>query len=94
MVCFILLRVVGCTFNVCYKFILCLYAYGVYAYFPSTTHDFELEAHKRTIVNIAYKQMGVGGDNSWGNPVMDKYQIKPGSYSYGFILEPKTTPRP
>ena len=29
----------------------------------------------------------LGGDNSWGLPVMEKYQIKPGEYSYGFMLQ-------
>jgi len=31
--------------------------------------------------------MGVGGDNSWNLPVMEKYQIKPGKYEYKFYLE-------
>jgi hypothetical protein len=31
--------------------------------------------------------MGVGGDNSWGLPVLEKYQIKPGSYHYNFTLQ-------
>jgi len=39
------------------------------------------------LFNIDYRQMGVGGDNSWGLPVLDKYLIKPGNYSYSFILQ-------
>jgi hypothetical protein len=31
--------------------------------------------------------MGVGGDNTWGLPVLDEYLIKPGKYSYGFMLQ-------
>lgn len=52
-----------------------------------STHDWELQKHENTVINIDYKQMGVGGDNSWGHPVMEKYQIKPGNYEYTFYLE-------
>ncbi len=52
-----------------------------------STHDFELKNHKNIVVNIDYLQMGVGGDNSWGLPVMEKYQIKPGKYEYQFYIE-------
>ena len=31
--------------------------------------------------NIDFKQMGVGGDNSWGAKPLDKYMIYPGEYS-------------
>lgn len=54
----------------------------------STNHNFELQKQNRIIVNIDNKQMGVGGDNSWGQPVMEKYQVKPGDYSYKFSLLP------
>lgn len=53
----------------------------------NATHDFELVEHDNLILNIDMKQMGVGGDNSWGLPVMEKYQVKPGSYSYQFVLQ-------
>lgn len=52
-----------------------------------TMHDFELEKHENITVNIDHLQMGVGGDNSWGLPVMKKYQIKPGIYSYSFSIQ-------
>jgi beta-galactosidase len=52
-----------------------------------STHDWELEKHENTVINIDYLQMGVGGDNSWGHPVMDKYQIKLGKYQYQFYIE-------
>ena len=58
-----------------------------------TTHDFELQNNGNTIVNIDYKQMGVGGDNSWGLPVMEKYQLKPGIYSYSFTIQKTDTQR-
>ncbi|MCF7567613.1 DUF4981 domain-containing protein [Sabulilitoribacter arenilitoris] len=53
-----------------------------------STHNFELKAGNNLVVNIDYKQMGVGGDNSWGQPVLHKYLINPGQYCYSFILQP------
>jgi len=38
--------------------------------------------------NIDYKQMGVGGDNSWGAKPLDKYMLYPGEYSYEFVISP------
>lgn len=37
---------------------------------------------------IDYKQMGVGGDNSWGARPLDKYLLFPGEYKYGFVISP------
>lgn len=37
---------------------------------------------------IDYRQMGVGGDNSWGARPLDKYMIYPGSYEYEFVILP------
>jgi beta-galactosidase len=37
---------------------------------------------------IDLHQMGVGGDNSWGNPVHDKYKLLDKQYRYEFILKP------
>ena len=38
--------------------------------------------------NIDYKQMGVGGDNSWGRLVHEEYTLPPGPYQYSFLLVP------
>ena len=38
--------------------------------------------------HIDFRQMGVGGDNSWGARPLEQYQIRPGTYSYGFTIEP------
>jgi beta-galactosidase len=54
----------------------------------SKSHDFELQKSDKILVNIDHIQMGVGGDNSWGETVMEKYQIKPGNYSYNFSIQP------
>lgn len=50
-------------------------------------HDFELMPHGATTVNIDCARMGVGGDNSWGLPVMDRYQLRPRVYEYSFIIQ-------
>jgi beta-galactosidase len=40
-------------------------------------------------VNVDFRQMGVGGDNSWGHPVHEEYRIPPkGKYTFGFTLKP------
>ncbi len=38
--------------------------------------------------NIDYKQMGVGGDTSWGRPVHEEYTLPTKSYRYSFYLVP------
>ena len=54
----------------------------------NTAHNVDLRENEQMVVNIDYQQMGVGGDNSWGLPVLGEYLIKPGNYSYGFTLHP------
>ena len=39
-------------------------------------------------INIDYKQMGVGGDNSWGLMALDKYQIHPKDLSFSYVIGP------
>ena len=48
---------------------------------------------KRDLVtwNLDYKQMGVGGDNSWGARPHDKYTLFPKEYTYRFRLRPFST---
>ncbi len=38
--------------------------------------------------NIDYRQMGVGGDNSWRAHVHDEYTIPAKSYEYSFVIQP------
>ncbi|WP_455497364.1 glycoside hydrolase family 2 TIM barrel-domain containing protein [Coprobacter sp.] len=54
-----------------------------------SNHNFELRPHSNTILNIDCIQMGVGGDCSWGLPVLQKYQIKPGNYQYKLKISAK-----
>ena len=48
---------------------------------------------KRPIVNINidYRQMGVGGDNSWGFLPHKKYQIKAENISFNYSISPHKT---
>jgi beta-galactosidase len=39
-------------------------------------------------LNIDHAQMGVGGDNSWGLPVHDEYQVPSKLYSWTYALKP------
>ncbi|MFO8057814.1 MAG: beta-galactosidase domain 4-containing protein, partial [bacterium] len=52
------------------------------------THTYELEYTDEITVNLDYKQMGVGGDNSWGARPHPQFRLTPRPYSYSFVLEP------
>ena len=39
-------------------------------------------------LNIDHKQMGVGGDNTWGAQVHPEYTITPHEWKYSFTLAP------
>lgn len=52
-----------------------------------TEHDFELQPHVHTTINIHCARMGVGGDNSWGLPVLESYQLKLGYYQHSFLIQ-------
>jgi beta-galactosidase len=51
-------------------------------------HPNELPLRDNITVNIDYKQMGVGGTNSWGTWPLPKYMLPPQQYSYKFVLRP------
>lgn len=51
------------------------------------THTNDLIESATNTVNIDCAQMGVGGDNSWGLPVLDEYLLKPGQYTYRFVIQ-------
>lgn len=54
----------------------------------TTKHGAEVPIRNLVTLNIDHKQMGVGGDTSWGRPVHKQYQISPESMRYGFTLLP------
>ena len=51
-------------------------------------HTFDVPFKNLTELCIDLHQQGIGGDNSWGNPVHDKYRLLDKSYIYSFILKP------
>jgi beta-galactosidase len=53
-------------------------------------HVHELPRRDSITVNLDYKQMGVGGDNSWGARTHPEYTLPAGPYSYSFRLRPYT----
>ena len=53
-------------------------------------HLFELERSRSLTLNIDYKQMGVGGDTSWGARTHREYRLEEKSYSYRFRMRPGT----
>jgi len=64
---------------------------------PYTMESLEGAAHPHELVrsdsitlNLDYKQMGVGGDNSWGARTHPEYSLPPEPYSYSFLLRPYT----
>ncbi len=54
----------------------------------TSKHGAELKMRELITVNIDDKQMGVGGDTSWGRLVHDAYTIKAVSQQYRFTLMP------
>jgi len=55
---------------------------------PVNRHTTDVVARDLTSVNIDHKQMGVGGDNSWGAPIHEEYRLTEQSYSYTFTMIP------
>ncbi|PKD21776.1 beta-galactosidase [Salegentibacter salinarum] len=51
-------------------------------------HTTDIIPRDQIHLNIDYKQMGVGGDNSWGAETYEKYQLKPQDYSYSYYIKP------
>jgi beta-galactosidase len=49
-------------------------------------HPPDMDPRPEIYVNIDYKQMGVGGDNSWGAMPHDEYRLFPKEYSYTFKI--------
>lgn len=51
-------------------------------------HPYELPDRDYITVNIDYKQMGVGGDDSWGARIHPEYTLPAKEYEYRFLIEP------
>ena len=54
------------------------------------THTHELPDRAFTTVNLDYRQMGLGGNNTWTEKArpMPQYRLSKSSYTYGFTLRP------
>ena len=57
---------------------------------PAKEQRHAIDLVKRDLVtwNLDFKQMGVGGDDSWGARPHDKYTLFPKEYTYKFRLRP------
>jgi beta-galactosidase len=53
-----------------------------------TIHTIDIPFQNVTELCIDLHQQGVGGDNSWGDPVHDQYRLLEKEYDYGFIIKP------
>jgi beta-galactosidase len=54
----------------------------------SGKHIYEPRSRGIITLNLDYKQMGVGGDNSWGALPHPEYRLQPKKYRYRFRLTP------
>jgi beta-galactosidase len=66
------------------------YPYSDLDYVPKSQRHGKLDLNPKDHVDwlIDYKQMGVGGDDSWGAKPLKKYSLFPGKYNYSFMLIP------
>jgi len=66
------------------------YPYEDLDYVPKGQKHGKLNLQQKDQVDwlIDLKQMGVGGDNSWGARPHDQYTLYPGNYDYSFMLIP------
>ena len=51
-------------------------------------HSAEIVPSDDVTVNLDYRQMGVGGDDSWGAPVHKEFSLPAIRYEYKLLLEP------
>lgn len=50
-------------------------------------HTTDLKSSPNIFLNIDYKQMGVGGDNSWGARPHSEYTLPYNTYGYSFVIK-------
>jgi beta-galactosidase len=53
---------------------------------PVNRHTVDVRERDLTSINIDYKQMGVGGDDSWGAWTHPEYRLTEKEYSYSFRI--------
>lgn len=54
----------------------------------SSEYSFQMERSGHIHLNIDHKQLGVGGNNSWGATALEPYQLKDKSYRYTYSMRP------
>jgi beta-galactosidase len=52
------------------------------------THTYDIDKRPIINLNINYRQMGVGGDDSWGKQPHEEYKIKPENLSFNYSISP------
>ncbi|MEV0636564.1 glycoside hydrolase family 2 TIM barrel-domain containing protein [Streptomyces sp. NPDC050619] len=56
-------------------------------------HDYQLTPREAVVLRLNHRQMGVGGDNSWGAHTHDEYKLFANrDYAYSYRLRPLTDP--
>ncbi len=53
-----------------------------------TGHTYDIKKRDNIYVNFDYKQMGVGGNDSWGARTQPEYTLTAKEYQYSFYLKP------
>ncbi|GGX97171.1 beta-galactosidase [Streptomyces minutiscleroticus] len=54
-------------------------------------HDYQLSPREEVVLRVNHRQMGVGGDNSWGAQTHDEYKLLADrDYAYSYRLRPLT----
>ncbi|MFJ4622060.1 glycoside hydrolase family 2 TIM barrel-domain containing protein [Streptomyces sp. NPDC088812] len=54
-------------------------------------HDYQLTPREEVVLRLSHRQMGVGGDNSWGAHTHDEYKLfADRDYAYTYRLRPLT----
>ncbi|CAD0007234.1 glycoside hydrolase family 2 TIM barrel-domain containing protein [Flavobacterium chungangense] len=51
-------------------------------------HSSDITPKNEVVVCVDLTQRGLGGDNSWGLPPHQQYQLTQNEYSYGFVIKP------
>ncbi|MDN3667561.1 glycoside hydrolase family 2 TIM barrel-domain containing protein [Algibacter miyuki] len=51
-------------------------------------HTIDVQERDLTSLNLDYKQMGVGGDTSWGAQTHQEYKLFSDTYEYTFLIKP------
>jgi beta-galactosidase len=54
----------------------------------ASKYSFEMERSEDIFLNVDYKQLGVGGNNSWGKPAILKYHLLERQPRYSYRIRP------